>query len=704
LSVNISFDNELAVASILLVDWAPPLVEHLGRYFDVRDGILRLNYAHLSAERTCDWTDGLWVSPAYRERVVSELEEVAREGAIALTLKLLGHGCTWVKDSSSILDQDAYLSAEQVFSTDVLQGDSPALREAVLAEIAPRAIWVSWLLDSHNRHRFLDDREIMAALVTSTSKGDCIHCLQLVTPRHNQSNWAFEQLVAQHWQTVYDYLETHIGGTPGYSSYNVTDLVYSLFANSPTVKASRWACEQVLDRADPKVFPRLIQYCRKIVADDVRSLFLRWQNHPQAEKKDQLRECVAKACSALAALLVDTMPSDLALASAWHGFENPARSSQQNVAASLRELPSDAWCREALWNQLGPSAREAWRQDLFDQVGEEPELAQGLLDFACRWLEQTAFAEVEPVLLRLMDDEDHLAFANQLANAGPRQLQLRAKGLVRSRRGALDLEGPIGLGEDTTALPNIGTQTWLGDPSVERVIHSALSQIEEKFCREYSDTWGEDEEVHTARLLALTQEAVGNASHQLRQLSAMTRSTYPGLSVNVRQPSKREEGTNTSVGSPLGADVLFLTRVVDAGRTVIQRATLVQVKKRSGTGSGRGFSSTIGINLQQCEDMLNQSEHAYYLFMTPVSARPTLWVAPARLVRNLTQLHTSKTSVLAATVRDASCSYADFFLHYLVGLWAGDEQEGIVAVANGDPRLGRTPRHIVDIEVRRQSE
>jgi len=180
LSVNISFDNELAVASILLVDWAPPLVEHLGRYFDVRDGILRLNYAHLSAERTCDWTDGLWVSPAYRERVVSELEEVAREGAIALTLKLLGHGCTWVKDSSSILDQDAYLSAEQVFSTDVLQGDSPALREAVLAEIAPRAIWVSWLLDSHNRHRFLDDREIMAALVTSTSKGDCIHCLQLV--------------------------------------------------------------------------------------------------------------------------------------------------------------------------------------------------------------------------------------------------------------------------------------------------------------------------------------------------------------------------------------------------------------------------------------------------------------------------------------------------------------------------------------------
>jgi hypothetical protein len=100
--------------------------------------------------------------------------------------------------------------------------------------------------------------------------------------------------------------------------------------------------------------------------------------------------------------------------------------------------------------------------------------------------------------------------------------------------------------------------------------------------------------------------------------------------------------------------------------------------------------------------MLTQSEHAYYLFATPASLRPTLWVAPARLVRNLTQLHTSKASIVAMQVRDASCSYADFFLHELVGLWAGDELEGIVAVANGDPRLGRTPRHIVDIEVRRQ--
>lgn len=703
LSVKISFDDELAVADIPLADWVPSLVDHLGRYFDVREGMLRLDYAHLSAENG----SAVWDWQTERESFVSEFKCAAQQGPIALTLAILGYGSIGIKDSSSILDQDAYRSAKDIFRKDVLQGDPSALRKTVVAEIAPRAIWVSWLLDVHSydRDRFLEDREIMMALVASTSEDDCIHCLQLVAPRSSQNNWAFAQLVERYWQHVQDYLETYIGMPQDCSGYEEPVLVCSLFANSPTVQASRWACEQVLDRADPAIFPRLIQHCRAIEADDVRSLFLRWYICSKKEKRDDFKECVAKAYLMLTTLLADTMPSDLALAAAWHEFEDPARFDQRCVVVSLRELPSGAWDQEAQWNQLGPAAREAWRQDLFDQVKGESELAQGLFDFACLWLEQTAFAEVEPVLLRLIDDEDHLAFVNRLASTGARQVQLRAKGLVRSKQGALDLEGPAGRQDgDATALPSVGARTWLGDPSVERIIYSALSRLEEEFCCEYSVTWGEDEEAHTARLLTQTQKAVGAVSCQLRQLSATTRTKYPSLSVTVRQPSKREEGASTPAGAPLGADVLFLTRIVDKGKTVIERATLVQVKKRSGTGSGRGFSSMIGIDLQQCEDMLKQSEHAYYLFVTPASPRPTLWVAPARLVRNLTQLHTSKASVVAMQVRDASCSYADFFLHDLVGLWAGDEHEGIVAVANGDPRLGRTPRHIVDIEVRRQSD
>ncbi|MCO6016428.1 hypothetical protein NFP34_23970 [Enterobacter hormaechei] len=573
-----------------------------------------------------------------------------------------------------------------------------------MAEIEPHATWVSWLLNerSYYKRYFLDDQQVMRALVDNTSEKDCIYVLQLVDPPLGANNWAFDQLVQQHWQRVRAYLEEHIDKPSGYPSYSMPELVFSLFANSQTVQTSRWACEQVLERADLSVFPELIQHSSMILPEDVRNLFLRWHSYSHKEKKDNLKGGVAKAFSKLATLCVDTIPSDLALAAAWHEFEDPVRSSQQNVVASLRELPSLTSGRKTLWTQLGPAAREAWRQDLFDQANEEPELAQGLLSFACLWLEQTAFAEVEPVLLRLMDDEQHLAFANRLVGTDVRQLQLRCKGLLRSKQGALDLEGPVGRVEGDTALPSVGAKTWLSDPSVEQVIFRALSQIEEEFCREYSKTWGEDEEAHTARLLTMTKEAIGNVSSQLRQLSATTRATYPSLTVNVRQPSKREEGANTQAGAPLGADVLFLSRIVDKGKTVVQRATLMQVKKRKGTNSGQAFSSTVGINLKQCEDILTQSEHAYYLFATPASPRPVLWVAPARLVRNLTQLDTSKTSVSAMRVRDASCSYAEFFLHELVGLWAGDEHEDIIAVANGDAKLGRTPRHIVEIEVRRQ--
>ncbi|MGP4132798.1 hypothetical protein OJE16_25090 [Pantoea tagorei] len=505
----------------------------------------------------------------------------------------------------------------------------------------------------------MGDQQVMGALVDNTSEEDCIYVLQLVDPHHRANNWAFEKLVTLYWKCVSDYLQIHIDTSSDYSSNKRHELLFSLFANSLTVQTSRWACKQVFERAVPSVFCELIEHCKNILPEDVRDLFLRWNIRSQ----NNIKECAAKAFSRLAELYGDTkpIPSDLALAAAWHEFGDPQRSSQQSVIASLRELPSHPRDRETLWTQLGPAAREAWRQDLFDRVNEEPELAQGLLNFACLWLEQTAFAEVEPVLLRLMDDENHLAFANGLVDIPVRQLQLRSKGLVRSKQGALDMEGPVGRGEGDTALPSVGAQTWLSDPSVERVIHRALSQMEEKFCREYSAIWGEDEEAYTTRLLTLTTEAIENASKQLHQLSVTTRATYPSLTVKVRQPGKKEEGANTSAGAPLGADVLFLSRIVDKGETVIQRATLVQVKKRTGTVSGRGFSSTVSINLQQCEDILKQSEHAYYLFMTPPSTHPVLWVAPARLVRNLTQLHTSKTTVPAMQVRDASCSYADFF-------------------------------------------
>ncbi|MDN5503351.1 MAG: hypothetical protein L0H10_05960 [Comamonas sp.] len=696
MSVEVCFDEESAVASIPLADWPLPLVERLGRYFNIRDGELRLDYSHVH-ERHSNSCLRLFDNLTDRENFVLKFNTAALEGPISLTLRILGHDGAEVAHSSSILDREAYLDARIDLYEDVFKHTSQGLRESVMAEIKPDTILASWLFeqDSSRRARLLDDQEIMAALVANTSEANCIHGLQLVKARCGENNWAFEQLIQKHWLHVHEYVGSQLCNSASY----VHDIVFTLFENSETIQASRDACLKVVDHAHPMIFPRLIRHCRSLVASDVRRLLLR----AKTEKKDDFKDCVTAAFSMFASLLGDAMPSDLALAGAWHGFE-PALLSQRGVAASLRELPTGSWDREVLWNQLGPAAREAWRQDLFDQVKEESELSQGLTHFACLWLGQAAFAEVEPVLLRLMDDEDQLTFANRLAATGPRQVLLRAKGLVRFKQGALDLYGSTDQGADVTTLPSAAVQTWLGNSCVEGIIHREISRIEGEFCHEYPATWGEDEEAHTARLLALTQRAMVEVNHRLQQPSATNRGQYPSLSVNVRQPSKREEGACTSTGAPLAADVLFLTRIVDKGKTVIQRATLIQVKKRRSTESGKKFGSTIGVDLQQCEDMLKQSEHAYYLILTPATSLPRLWVAPARLVRNLTQLHTSKASIDAKQVKDASCSYADFFLRNLVGLWAGDEHKEIVGIASGDPRLGRMPRHIVDIEVHRRSE
>ncbi|EPJ2812732.1 hypothetical protein ACTHGN_005874 [Pseudomonas putida] len=700
--MEISFDKEIAVAKIQMADWPPPLVEHLGRYFDVREGMLRLDYAHLDVDGTHVFSD--W-GHNERERFEFNLEIAKHESPIALTFVLLGYGNSGIKGSSSILDQCAYPSALQALRREALDVDCRALRATILDGIAPSQSWVSWLLDTRSieRAEFLKDRQIMSALVNRTSQENCTVSLKLVTPGKNQDGWAFEQLVVQHWEYLLGCLMTRAGMSSGYSKDLDRNFVMSLFENSLTVQEDRRAGELLLDRIDPHVFPQSIQYCRTLMADDVRKMFQSWHSQPKAGKKDDFKACVAQACLTLAKSLPDSMPSDLALAAAWHELMDPARSDQKRVAETLKELPSGMWDQGALWSQLGPAAREAWRQGLFDQVWDNQELAHGLLAFCCLWLPQLAFAEVEPVILRLMVDEDCLAFATQLVSTGPRQVELRVNGLMRQSLGVPDFEGPVNQGEDTSTLPGIGAKTWLCDLSVERVIHKALSQMEDDFCRDYQGTWGEDEEFHTARLLAHTQEAISKASRQLHQLNAMTRANYPSLSVVFRQPGKREEGAITPAGARLSADILFLTRIVDDGKTLIQRATLLQVKKRFGKTLGNGFRSTIGIDLEQCDNLLKQSEHAYYLFTTPPSPRSALWVAPARLVGNLTQLNTSKTSVVAWQVRDASRSYADFFLYGLIGLWAGDEDENIVAIANGDARRGLTPRHIVEIEVRRPS-
>ena len=218
LFVNIDFDNQSAVASISLEGWAQPLVEFLARYFTIHKDMLHLDYSHLSTEKL-RFSDTSWPynSQTEREHFTAEFVAAAKQGQIALTLKIIGHGSTGIEKSSSILDPNSYRSAQDTFWDGILNDNPPGLRKIIVTEIEPRAIWVNWLLAdrSYTRCKYLDDQQIMKALVVNTSEEDCIDVLQLVDPHQGANNWAFDQLVQQHWQRVCGYLEKHIDMSSG---------------------------------------------------------------------------------------------------------------------------------------------------------------------------------------------------------------------------------------------------------------------------------------------------------------------------------------------------------------------------------------------------------------------------------------------------------------------------------------------------------
>lgn len=700
----ISFDAHAAVATIALDDWPPILSTALCRIFKVEEGVLRLDLSHVSDARpTGDERRYEWRS----NRVVlrDKLLKAAGDGRLELFIEILHAQDTVTAGSASVRDRDELAAFRRNGAVEYIVENLPKLRGAAIEEGTLDARWVRWTLADPSRSAFFREREIVDAILAKVPTDGYYDALSRLTPRGDDDNWAFSKFTSDRWTETQAFIADHIERARSHRGEDPVHRLVSLFRHSGRVQESRWACEQVLLHAHPTLLGDLITSCRQLSADDVRGLLQRLRDAPDDAEKTALEPGVGSAFLALSGT-AGHLPSDLVLAGLWQEFEFAEMASpmprQRSVMSALSELPTGSWRTDVLWEQLGPEARAAWRADLADRVAGDRDLTEGLIDFTCRWLDQAGFVEVEPVLRKLIDDDAGLAFLRRLADKGPRLVTLRALGLANAVLEVATSDAPA-MDAPYQGLPDVGARTWLGDPSTERVIHQTMAEVEARFSTEYRDQWGADEEMLTADLLAKVGAAAHEAMNQLRQLTHTTKGRYPSISVKVRQPGKTEEGAKTSAGAPLAADILFLTRLEDGGKVLVERATFVQVKKRRG-GTGESFGSTIPIDPEQCADLLTQSEHAFYLFLTPPSPRPRLWITPARLVGNLTLLHTSRSSVAALQARDASISFANFFLHQLVGLWAGDERKEALAIAKGDRRLGRTPRHIVEIVVQRRGD
>jgi hypothetical protein len=706
LSEWISFDEAKAVAALRLDGWPQALSRALSEVFSATEGGLSLDYSHLASTVPDDGMHryGWYDLRSDRQRFADALRKAASDGRLEFFNAIHGDERRPLRDSASVHNRAAFVDRDESWVAQHIAKHLDDLRDLILDE-APLAS-VRWMLHSQAGGDLLAHRRFMDALlerlVSRNGYQQVLSCLQ---PKTLEDGWAFATFAKNNWAETQGFIGNYVTRDKTNGSDERLNLVYALYHHSDAVQDSRWACEQLLHRATPAVLAELIGNCRQLNPDDVRGLLRRLKDSNDRDAK-ALEPAVRSAFLALGGLLAAPLPPDLALAGLWRSFKfaEPAAPSaaQKLVVESLTELPKDGGGSRPLWEHLGPEARAAWRADLRNQVAPDPQLRRGLLDFCCRWLDQVAFVEVEPVLADLIDDDAALAFVRSLADGGPRLVTLRAMGLVRTK---LQLaEAPRRTTSDPDELPDVGAKTWLGDPAAERVIHRHIARAEAEFCEAYPDHWGEDEEMLTRELLGKTREAAKQATIQLSLLARSVRGSFPSIEIRDRQPGKTEEGSKTAAGAPLAADILFLTRILDGKKVLVKRATFVQVKKRRAAPSGEHFGGTVVIDPEQCKHLLTQSEHAFYLILTPPTPAPRLWVAPARLVGNLAQLHASRSSISSLQVRDGSCSFADFFLHQLVGLWSGDERESILAIATGDRRLGRTPRHIVEVEVQRRGD
>ncbi len=693
----ISFDPKAATATIPLAGWPEPLADLLRLLTTVEGDALRLDFSELSDEAEHTWSH--WRSD--RAAFVADIEEAAHTGRLDLVHALL-------KRSDKLTRSTSPASALQLESLRANMPDHPlatrigAMRDTVIAETRLDSPWLRTAMAGAYRSKVLDERDLIDVLLAQVRDADSFaDALHLFRPRSEEETLVFDRLVADHWGLAQAFIAAHVGKANCYPRDPALEVVGALFLSSSTVQRARWACEQALAYAHPSTLGDWLSRCTTLGADDIRLLLQRLREGDK-ESLNALQPAVQKTFYALGAR-TGPLPADLVLAGLNLEFEFPDEAgptrAQRQVFDRVSELPKGRWDSGGLWPQLGVEQHTVWRAELAELVGDDQALAEGLVDFACRWLDHTGYVEIEPVLRQLIDDEGALAFAQTLVRRGPRLVTLRALALIRAKLqtdtvAAVVMDGPA------EPLPDFGATTWLSNPATERAIHHAMAAAEAEFCREYQSHWGWEEEFLTGELLSKARAAAKEATQQLRELGQTTKSRFPSISLDFRQPGKWEEGRKTDSGSPMGADIVFLTRLEEDGVILAERATFVQVKKRK-RGKTERFSSVIEVDPEQCAHLLSQSEHAFYLFLAPPSPHPKLWVSPARLVRNLGQLHTSRSSIQAIPARDSSISFADFFLRHLVGLWSGDEREAALKIAKGEPDRGRAPRFIVEVVVRR---
>jgi hypothetical protein len=361
--------------------------------------------------------------------------------------------------------------------------------------------------------------------------------------------------------------------------------------------------------------------------------------------------------------------------------------------ALLQDLPTPRYGDNSPWHEFGPDERAVWRAEVVGAAAYNDAQRHGLIEHLL-WQTRSdrnahgLYSEVELIVLALGTTDGDAGFIANLRGHVSRLVSVRAAALLSLMEGRTD-SSPISPREDgiTVAAASqvlamaggteLPARTWMQDRTVERAIFTAVQRVEQAFTTEYVRTWGLEEEMHLATLLAELQTAFKNTNGVLDALAFHGIASAPAISFTFRQITKHEEGARGIGTDRFSVDVVFLIRVTDSGKEITKRATFIQCKKLSANKAGIWHPS-FEIDRLQCDDLIKQTEASFYMFLTPPFASNEVWMLPARLVRDMVNLHGprakgSRRRLPRAPTYFASRSLAHWVTYDLLGLWIGDE-------------------------------
>lgn len=354
------------------------------------------------------------------------------------------------------------------------------------------------------------------------------------------------------------------------------------------------------------------------------------------------------------------------------------------VFSRLQELPTQRYDTRSIWSEFGPDAKAAWRTDIIEMLAEATDLRHGLIEHVL-WRTRSSqrpeglYSEMELLVLGLCRNEEDVEFLETLKTHVSRLVCVRAAALLVRLCQASAPSPFTPLPEDgvtaaaaSHALTMLGDielpcRTWMQDRSVERVIYAAVHEIEAAFSVEYESLWRLDEEMHLATLLARLQGALRGSNGVLDALAAHGVGMAPHIDFSFRQITKHEEGAAGIGSDRFSVDLAFIIRVTDMGKTVTERAALVQCKKLEATDRGV-WKPTFEFRRDQCDDLIRQTESSFYMFLSPACIGREVWMTPARLVRNLADLGSGKGRLPHLPTYFASRSLAHWVTYDLFGL------------------------------------